>query len=97
MGSNLMLEDDRNARVQTLMQELIAGRMLGSSNAGGNAGVSEDRSSADGNSVFSVPGMAVQLFGNGEFAISAEWNRELFHPARSIRKIRGVHYLLSRE
>lgn len=93
MGSNLAQEKDREDRLNRAKDQLVSSRLLGTGNKKISFELGENKISAAYSGTFAVPGLVMKFFNGNTLKIEKSWSRELYHPAESIRKIRGWSYL----
>ncbi len=94
MGSNLRTFQARASMLEERKRAVTSGGSLWTRNISGNASAGKDQSEVGFSGSFPIPGMVMQLYTSGELTVSGEWNRKLYHPANTIRKIRGLKYLI---
>lgn len=82
--------DEKDLEGGRLMQNLMAGRLLGTRNTQAQASASERRTVVSGSGSFWVPGMAKQFFGTDGITLSAKVSLNQERPSRRIQKIRGA-------
>ena len=58
-----------------------------------SASMGEDSSDAVCTAVFRLPGLTAPFLGQGAESLTGSWNRTIYHPAKLIRKVRGIHYV----
>lgn len=90
MGSNLILEDDRERILEEKAGGLAAGRFLGTKGTKKTVTVGKNQVSVQYSGSFSVPGLVAGLIAGNELSVQRGWERKVFHPAEEIRKIRGL-------
>ncbi len=93
MGSNLAEEKDIESRLNEIRKQLVSARLLGTENVHSTIALGEDNIEVSYQGKFSLPGLIENLFGSDSLNISRSWKRKQYHPADTIRKIRGLEYM----
>ena len=96
MGSTLAEETDREGRLTDLEKKLVTARLLGTEYVKSSFFAGKDRIFAEYQGTFRIPGLILSLFTGGSLEIKRSWSREVFHPADTIRMVRGLEYMLGR-
>lgn len=91
MGSNLRQEKRAEAILKEKQRELSKNRLLGTRNMEKSLSVSEHQISVTFSGSYLFPGLIRKLIGGNRLGIRRSWSRELYHPAKLIRKIRGLN------
>lgn len=94
MGSNLVLEENRESILEEKVNALVTARLLGTRIGRKGLSAGKDQISVYYGGDFPIPGLIAKLVSGNELTIEKEWNRTIFHPADEIRKIRGLEYMI---
>ena len=93
MAGNLDGDPDQEALLRDKKEELLRGRLLGTGQGSVSltVTVSEVQVSCEGN--FYIPGLVSRLLSQNLVPVEKSWSRKLYHPAETIRRIRGFKAL----
>lgn len=91
MGSNLRQEKKAEAMLNEKQRALTENRLLGTKNIVKSLSVSDNRVSVTFSGSYPFPGLIMRLMGGNQLQIWRSWSRELYRPAKLIRKIRGLN------
>lgn len=94
MGSNLSQEADCGRLLKQKMEELKDRRLLGTRDSEGVLSLGENQVSVSYNGDFYVPGFISHLLNGNSLKIEKAWSRKLYHPADTIRKVRGLQKMV---
>ena len=92
-GSCLTVHTDRNAVLQRTASVLENKGTMWTRNVGISASANEEHASAGAAGSFSFPGFTGDFLESMVSSCSGEWERQIYHPAGLIRKVRGLHAL----
>ena len=92
-GSCLVIDRQQNAIVGRAASALRSGSMW-AGNAYSSASASEDNVSASFGGDFHFPGFSSQYLPGNGLTCNGNWERTIYHPAKLIRKVRGVKALI---
>ena len=94
MGSNLAEEKNVESRLNKIREQLVSARLLGTEKVHSTIALGEDNIEVSYQGNFFIPGLIRNFFGSNSLDMSRAWNRERYHPADTIRKIRGLEYMV---
>ncbi len=94
MGSNLGQEKKAEAILKEKQRELLKNRLLGTRNIRNSLSVSKTQVAVTFSGSYPFPGLIMELIGGKRLSIKRSWSRELYYPAKRIRKIRGLNELV---
>lgn len=93
MASNLQGDPNRESLLQKKKEELLQGRLLGTRQGTISLTVSDSKVQVSCEGKFYIPGLVSHLLSQNLVSIEKSWNRKLYHPTETIRKIRGIKAL----
>ncbi|MDD2957335.1 MAG: pilus assembly protein [Lachnospiraceae bacterium] len=95
MGCNLTQESNQKQMLDQLRKRLSSSRLLWTKGVTSKISVDKNKISVSYSGTFYIPGLIMKLISQNTLKIGKKSSRAIFHPADTIRKIRGVKHLIS--
>lgn len=89
-------DSKRQTALQKQLKQLGKSAVLAEKNVKTSLSLNKNFVQVSASGSMKTPGILPQLFGAGTLSFERTYSRKLFHPADSIRKIRGLKYLSSK-
>ena len=96
-AGNFAKAEQRREAADAVRAQVRAERFLGSRNVAGQAAIGEREVSAQWQGEYPVPGFAARYLSGGSLSVSRSWRCTVLDPADTIRKIKGLGDLLTKE
>ena len=96
LADNSVPDRERSGRLKTYADQLGKSAVISSKDLSSSCSVNKDFVQVSYTGSIHVPGILPRLFGADALSSGRSFSRKLYHPADSIRKIRGLKYLSQR-